>query len=391
MSKIKTTLRIMSAAVALGLAGWGTYELARPAHSGGAGIAYGTAHAPIRGEDLDFHIWYPALPGGKTVTVGGNGVFHGTPAGRRAPHRGGKFPAILISHGAGGNAGQFGWIASQLAEAGFVVILPNHPGTTSGNASAQAAVRVWERPADITAVLDEITGNPDAYPYIDTTRIAMLGFSAGGYTAMAISGARVDPDRLQRYCDAGDHGMSDCAFLARFGIDLHRLDLRPAAQNLRDPRVRAAIIVDPGIVSTLTRTSLSEIGIPMLVLNLGAEESVPEGVHAREMAETIPGAVYETVPDATHFSFLARCKPAGPEILVNEGEADPLCEDAGGRTRAAIHQELSARIISYFTTVVPEPRTGSTQGARNPDRHNARAGETPAPDPPGSNGKPGAT
>jgi len=364
MSKIRTILRATGLTVALGLAGWGSFELARPAYEGGAGITYGTAFAPVRDKNVDFHIWYPALPGGKTVTVGGNGVFYGTPAGRSAPHRGGKYPAILISHGAGGNAGQFGWIALQLAEAGFVVILPNHPGTTSGNASAKAAVRVWERPADISAVLDEITGNPRDYPFIDSTRIAMLGFSAGGYTAMAISGARVDPDRLQRYCDGSDHGMSDCAFLARFGINLHRLDLGPAAQDLRDPRIRAAIVVDPGIVSTLTRVSLSEIDIPMLVLNLGEEETVPEGVYARDMAETIPGAAYETVPDAIHFSFLARCKPAGRQILKNEGEPDPLCEDAGGRARAAIHQELSAKIITYFETALTAGQADSELAER---------------------------
>lgn len=232
MSRARTLLKASIAAIALGLTGWGGYELFRPAYDGGAGITYGAAYAPARGQEVDFHIWYPAEPGGKRVTVGGNGVFYGTPAGRRAPHREGQFPAIVISHGAGGNAGQFGWIAAQLAEAGFVVILPNHPGTTTGNASAQAAVRVWERPKDISAVLDEITGNPGTYPYVDPDRIAALGFSAGGYTALALTGARVDPDRLQRFCDTGDHGMSDCAFLAHFGIDLHAMDLSPDRKSV---------------------------------------------------------------------------------------------------------------------------------------------------------------
>ena len=348
MARARRVLQAGAAALAIGLTGWGGYELLRPAYEGGAGIAYGAAHAPLRGTDVEFHIWYPSEPGGKRVTVGGNGVFYGTPAGRRAPHREGRFPAIIMSHGAGGNAGQFGWIAAQLAEAGFVVLLPNHPGTTTGNASAEAAVRVLERPKDISAVLDEITGNPDDYPYIDPARIATLGFSAGGYTAMALSGARVDPDRLQRFCDAGDHGMSDCAFLAHFGIDLHEMDLSPAGQDLRDPRISTAVIVDPGIVSTLTQDSLSDISIPMLVLNLGDEALVPEGVYARAAAEVIPAADYVVVPDATHFSFLAECKPKGAAILRDEGEPDPLCDDAGGRSRAAIHADLSDRILGYF-------------------------------------------
>lgn len=109
-----------------------------------------------------------------------------------------------------------------LSMTGFVVVLPNHPGSTSGNASAQAAARVWERPADISAVIDQIVMNPQDYPYIDTDRIAALGFSAGGYTAMAVSGARVDVGALQSFCDDGDHGMSDCAFLAQGGLTCMR-------------------------------------------------------------------------------------------------------------------------------------------------------------------------
>ena len=90
MSRRIKALKAASFAVILGLSGWGIYELARPAHLGGAGITYGTAYAPVRDQDVDFHIWYPSDAGGKTVTIGGNGVFHGTAAGRRAPHKAGR-------------------------------------------------------------------------------------------------------------------------------------------------------------------------------------------------------------------------------------------------------------------------------------------------------------
>jgi len=138
-------LKVSSALFVATVVGWGSYEILRPAYDGPVGIAKGSAYAPVRDTDVSFDIWYPAHPGGKTVTVGGNGVFFGTQAGRRAPRREGTFPLVLISHGAGGNAGQFGWIASELANNGYVVVLPNHPGTTSGNASAQAAVSIFKK------------------------------------------------------------------------------------------------------------------------------------------------------------------------------------------------------------------------------------------------------
>ena len=348
MSKITKFAKYAAAAAFIGLGTWGVAYATAPAYQGAIGITYAEAFAPARGQNVDFYIWYPAQPGGRAVRVGGNGVFHGTPAGRRAPHAGDAYPLIVMSHGAGGNAGQFGWIASALAQAGYVVVLPNHPGSTSGNASAKAAVRVWERPQDISAVLDHITGTPQDYPYIDTTRIAALGCSAGGYTAMALSGARVDVDALQGFCDHTDHGMSDCAFLARGGIDLHALDLSPAAQNLKDPRIKAAVIIDPGIVETLTAESLSAVDIPMLVINLGDEPAIPLGVYARPAAKLIPAARYALVEDATHFSFLAQCTEKGAAILAREGEPDPLCADAGGRDRAAIHEELKQMIPRYL-------------------------------------------
>ncbi len=348
MSKFTKFAKLSSVACVAVLVGWGGYEIFRPAYDGSVGIAKGKAYAPVRSTNVSFDIWYPAHPGGKAVTVGGNGVFFGTKAGRKAPRRGGKFPLVLISHGAGGNAGQFGWIASELADNGYVVVLPNHPGTTSGNANAKAAVRVWERPKDVTAVLDHMTGNADEFAYVDFDNISVVGFSAGGYTALAVSGARVDPDRLQSFCDESDHGMSDCAFLRHFGIDLHQMDLSPAAQDLTDARIKTGVIVDPGIISTVTDDSLSGIEIPLFVINLGTNDSVPAGVHALEAAQRIPNAEHVFVPDATHFSFLAQCKERGPEILEKEGELDPLCEDAGGRSRGDIHNELAQRIVAYL-------------------------------------------
>lgn len=62
------------------------HQLSRPAFEGGAGISYGSTDAPVRDRDVDFNIWFPVLVGGRQIMVGGNGVFYGTPAGRKAPH-----------------------------------------------------------------------------------------------------------------------------------------------------------------------------------------------------------------------------------------------------------------------------------------------------------------
>lgn len=332
----------------LGIVGWAANYVFAPAYEGDVGIAYGTAHAPERNQNIDYHIWYPANAGGRAVTVGGNGVFYGTKVGRGAPHRAGKFPLVLISHGAGGNAGQYGWIASELARSGFVVVIPNHPGSTSRNSSAAEAVKLWKRPADLSAVLDAIEVDPELNSYMDLESIAVLGFSAGGYTAMAIAGALVDPKKLENFCDAPDPNMSDCAFLARGGVNLHDMDLSPAGQSHLDERVDIAVVIDPGTVQTLTADSLRMIKTKMLIINLGSAGTTPHAVLADAAAALIPGATYTIVEDAIHFSFLAECKPKGRQILIDEGEADLLCEDGDGRSREKIHQELSQTINRYL-------------------------------------------
>lgn len=348
MNRFHNVFKASAAAAAIAAATWGLYTVTAPPYAGHAGFAYGEAHASVRDAEIDFHIWYPSVPGGRRVVVGGNGVFHGTEAGRGAPVAPGRFPLVVISHGSGGNAGQFGWIAHALADAGYVVVLPNHPGTTTGNASAAAAMRLWERPADVRAVIDAIEAAPDDYAYIDTARITALGFSAGGFTALALVGARAEPDALNAFCDA-PNGMSDCAFFAQQGIDLRDFEFGPVAEDMSDPRIGAAVVIDPGIIQTVTEASLAAIDVPVQLINLGDAGSVPAGVDAQAAAARIDQARYETVSDSVHFSFLAECTPRGAAILEREGELDPLCSDGGGRSRRAIHRELVERITGFLT------------------------------------------
>jgi len=50
-------------------------------------------------------------------------------------------------------------------------------------------------------------------------------------------------------------------------------------------------------------------------------------------------------------AFWLSVRQSGAAILAREGEPDPLCEDAGGRTRTEVHEELQALIVNYFDRV----------------------------------------
>jgi predicted dienelactone hydrolase len=303
--------------------------------------------SPERGADLTVLVWYPAGEGGELALVGDNPLFRGTAARIDAQPAKDRFPLVLLSHGLGGHAANMGWLASRLASEGFVVAAPNHPGSTTGDASQAAAIQVWNRPADLSAVLTAIVADPGMGSRIDQEKVGVLGFSLGGHTALALVGARVEAGAYAHYCEGGAAG-TECAWFARGGVNLQKVDAERFNRSNHDPRVKMAVAVDPALAQAYDQPSLSKISVPTHVINLGRPGWIIPAVAGAALARTIPGARYETVPDATHFSFLGECKPEGPAVLKTEGDEDPLCEDGGSRPRAAIHAQLGEMITAAF-------------------------------------------
>lgn len=323
-------------------------QSAQVAAQDAVGVSEISINASHRQVPLSVHLWYPALDGGTATLVGDNALFAGVRARRDAPAAQGLHPLVLLSHGSGGNAANLSWIATRLAANGFIVAAPNHPGSTSGDSRQADTIKVWNRPLDLTAVLDGLAADLLWKARIDTSAISALGFSLGGHTVLASAGAQVAAAAYARYCDTPQAPgliVSDCAWFARAGIDLHKIDEARFNASYRDPRIASVLAVDPALAQAFDRPSLAAMNLPVTIINLGQPGAIPPAVAARHVADAIQGASYRTVPDAIHFSFLGTCKPNGKDILKAEGETDPLCEDGGGRSREAIHEELARMIL----------------------------------------------
>jgi predicted dienelactone hydrolase len=145
-----------------------------------------------------------------------------------------------------------------------------------------------------------------------------------------------------------------CGWLKRGGVDLLELDPRMEA-NHRDPRVKVIVAVDPAFTQSYDETSLKGISVPVQFLNLGTRATTPSIVEAHGLAQMVPGARIARVPDAVHFSFLGLCKPEGAKLLQDMGD-DPVCTDAGGRDRAALHEEMLTVIIGFLAEALPTSR-----------------------------------
>ncbi|MCF6369382.1 alpha/beta hydrolase family protein [Rhizobium halophilum] len=271
------------------LAAFALSSIQQPAEAlDNVGVHHMVVPSDERGGNLDVTVWYPAKPGGKQVVLGESKFFVGTPAMDAAPISESTFPIILLSHGAGlaGNPQSMSWIAVPLAQKGFVVAAPTHPGGSGGNRSAAETMRIWKRPADLTETLDGIEQSTFFREHLERGKVGVVGLSMGGTTALAVAGARIDPRLLAAYCDTDANNASLCEWVRQSGVDLHSMDLQSADRDNRDNRIKFAVVIDPAPIDVFDIESFSRISIPVNLINLGRPGEIPSTAQASEAAGT---------------------------------------------------------------------------------------------------------
>lgn len=324
----------------------------------GVGMRKISVVSPTYSRALAVSVWYPSKGDGEAVTIGGNRIFEGVSVSKNAGIAAGRHPLVLLSHGSGSRADGMGWIAVELARAGFIVAGPNHPGTTSGDSTPAATPKIWERAQDISQIITHFSASSQWQGAIDPARIGVLGFSLGGMTGLELAGARAELDAFADYCNAnpdqfgcawflGTRGFADGEQVTVEPLKLEDIDRRLFEQSNRDPRIRSAVLVDPGYTMAFDTDSITAIDIPLTYINLGSEGEIPEPVLADVLANRTPDAAYAQVDKSDHFSFLPVCKPGAADFLKSLGEGDPICGETA-RPRGEIHDELTRIIVDAF-------------------------------------------
>ena len=228
---------------------------------------------------------------------------------------------------------------------GLIVIGTDHRGTRSGDSDPHQTVKIWERPADMTALLDHLLSDPPLGLQPDITRIAALGFSLGGHSALSLAGLRVNKALFNDYCDS-NAGLADCGWMQRAGVDFTAIDAARYAQSNRDPRITAVVAIDPALPQAVPLDGVADISAQALILTLGEIDTVPEAMRADALADRM-GATFETIPGSAHFSFLAECSMLGKVIIGLAGE-DDICSDRGLRSRTEIHDAVLTRSAPFL-------------------------------------------
>ena len=185
--------------------------------------------------------------------------------------REGKTPVVIISHGLSSKPEDFAERAKHLASYGYVVALPQHPGSDAQQTLdliegySRQVFRLNEfidRPLDISYTLDELERRNatefDGRLALDN--VGVFGHSFGGYTALAVAGATIDFDHLALDC-ADELGELNTSLL----LQCRALQLERNAYNFRDERVKAVFASNPVNASIFGPQGLSQIQIPVFI------------------------------------------------------------------------------------------------------------------------------
>ena len=119
-----------------------------------AGMREMAIPAPTGQRDLTGLLWFPTEAKGPLRNDFDSAVWVATPVVKDAQPTKGPFPLVVLSHGLFGNAYNQAWLAAAMARRGYVVAAINHPGTSTFLRDPNQRRQLWQRPKDISRVID---------------------------------------------------------------------------------------------------------------------------------------------------------------------------------------------------------------------------------------------
>nr|WP_272819040.1 hypothetical protein [Scytonema hofmannii] len=263
-------------------------------------------------------------------------------------------PIIVISHGLGSDRTSFAYLARHLASYGFVVAVPEHPGSNAQQLQALLAGTVdrvtsprefVDRPLDVKYLLDELTRlskeNPAFAGRLNLQQIGVVRQSFGGYTALALAGAPINFQQLQKNCPALEDTLNISQLLQCLALRL------PSSQyNLFDPRVKAVIAINPIDSSIMGRDSLSQIKMPVMIISSSADTIAPALLEQIQPFTwlTTPNKYLVLINGGTHFSAIAESPNA----------AIPVPTEVAGSSPSLARSYVQALSVPFFRTYVVE-------------------------------------
>ncbi len=246
---------------------------------------------PKSNRPITVDLWYPALPPAGAQREVYNASLPSEPpsppanftvpgiAVRDAPPAGKGYPLVVVSHGYSNSPAAMTWLTENLASKGYVVAAIRHddPPITDPAKIAQLLVR---RPLDIAFVTDTLKSILGRERLVDPARVALVGYSMGGYGVLTAAGALLDPT-------SPVISMVPGGLLLRYARGGAKRDA-VLAKGLR--AVVAIAPVGGGSLAAWGSEGLRNINTPLLLIAGDADRTVDYVTGARAIFEGAGGA-----------------------------------------------------------------------------------------------------
>ncbi|MEO1536685.1 MAG: dienelactone hydrolase [Pseudomonadota bacterium] len=247
-----------------------------------------------------------------------------------------------------------GWLAHRLAQDGNIVIGAHHHGNT-GREPYHAAGFVcgWERALDLSALLSNLSDEGPFAGRFDLDRVHAIGFSIGGYTALALAGALTSMERYFSWAmenggfASGPREFPDVASQVPYLLESSRpfrTSWARQGESFKDDRIGTVTAIAPAPpVRAFDEGSVGAISVPVTLVAGEADQEAP----SRDCADWLQLAnpTFRRVRvgnDVGHYTFLGF--PAGdvPDDL------NFIFSDNPGVNREAVHDATADAVLAAF-------------------------------------------
>jgi len=256
-------------------------------------LAFNAANGsfPRSNRTLTVDLWYPALTSAgaprevytatlpsdppaapESFSVPGIAVRDAQPAGK-------GFPLVVVSHGYSNSPAEMTWLTENLASKGYVVAAIRHddPPITDTAKFAQPLMR---RPLDVAFATHTLRTILAREHLVDPDRVALIGYSMGGFGVLTNAGATLDP-------------RSPAARMVPGGLMLRYARGGSKRDAVIIKGLRAVVAIAPaggGTLAAWGAEGLREISAPLFIIAGDADRTLDYATGARAIFNYATGA-----------------------------------------------------------------------------------------------------